>query len=64
MTQTPVKCKYCRQRRPANSDYEQENIISGEWSRLCWPCAKKRLNNPFTGLLAGFRRLPFRAALP
>lgn len=50
-------CKYCRRHAKANSDHEQRNLISGEWSRLCKRCATKRLNNPFTGLFENFRRI-------
>lgn len=58
------RCRYCRKRSPANSDYEQQSLVSGEWSRLCKRCARTRLNS--TGLLIGFRKIETapRAAAP
>ncbi len=56
------RCKYCRRRDPATSDYEQMSLISGEWSRLCLRCADKRLRNPFAGALGTFRHIVAPAA--
>ena len=53
------RCEYCRQHWPANSDHEQQSIMSGKWSRLCRRCANKRVRfgGPF------FRRIPALAAV-
>lgn len=52
------RCRYCKAKRAATSDYEQMSLISGVWSRLCWPCADKRLRNPWTGIFNNFRHTP------
>lgn len=45
-----TKCAWCLKERRTMSDWEQETL-SGEWKRLCKPCARTRLNNPFNALL-------------
>jgi hypothetical protein len=37
------------------SEWEQKNL-RGEWKRLCKPCARVRLNNPWNALL-GMRKI-------
>ena len=48
-------CTWCwprpRIKRKANSDWEQLNLRTGEWKRLCNRCANARLRNPYSGLL-------------
>ena len=47
MTQHP-KCRWrLKRRKPSN--WEQETL-DGAWARLCGPCARRRLNNPWNAL--------------
>jgi len=44
------KCRWCyKHRKPSN--WEQQDIHSDEYFRLCGPCATRRLNNPWNALL-------------
>ena len=44
-------CAWCGKNRRSWSDWEQETLRNG-WKRLCALCAKKRLRNPWSALLA------------
>lgn len=44
-------CKWCGKHNRRESDWEQKNIMTKEWLRLCIRCANSRLNNPFNALL-------------
>ena len=47
-----MKCKWCGKDKKSFSEYEQEVLTTGEYHRLCIPCANKRLNNPWNALLS------------
>lgn len=50
-----AKCSWCWKQRRSMSEWEQKNL-RGEWNRLCKPCARVRLNNPWNALL-GMRKV-------
>lgn len=48
------RCGWCGKPRTRWSNWEQETLglsKEPEWKRLCNPCATRRLNNPYNGLL-------------
>lgn len=45
------KCHWCGKTRTRWSDWEQQHLREDAWSRLCNPCATKRLRNPYSALL-------------
>lgn len=49
------RCFWCWKRNRQASDWEQEHHAKG-WQRLCKPCARVRLNNPWSALL-GLRKV-------
>lgn len=46
-----MNCRWCGRDNRRPSEWEQETL-SGTWSRLCAPCARRRLRNPYNALLA------------
>lgn len=46
----PAKCVWCGEQRRQWSAWEQEQLQGG-WARLCQPCFRIRLRNPFNALL-------------
>lgn len=48
-------CTWCLKPHRSMSEWEQKNL-RGEWKRLCKPCARVRLNNPWNALL-GMRKI-------
>lgn len=46
-----LRCTWCGKDRRAFSEYEQREVTTGEWKRLCRRCANRRLNNPYNALL-------------
>lgn len=44
------KCYWCLKcRKPSN--WEQQGTSNDDYHRLCEPCARRRLNNPWNALL-------------
>lgn len=48
-TSTVERCVWCA-KRPARSDWEQMQLSTQTYKRLCKRCATKRLNNPYNAL--------------
>lgn len=46
-----ARCRWCGKDRKSMSDWEQQSIKSDEYFRLCFPCARRRLNNPWNAIL-------------
>lgn len=45
-----MKCFWCGKANRQASEWEQDHHAAG-WQRLCKPCARTRLANPFNALL-------------
>jgi hypothetical protein len=46
------RCAWCGKERRKFSDWEQKTIRpDGKWERLCAPCARRRLDNPWNALI-------------
>ncbi len=45
------RCVWCGKQRKKWSKWEQRNIRTNKYERLCNYCATKRLNNPWNALL-------------
>jgi hypothetical protein len=46
-----VRCRWCGKGKKNFSEWEQQHVTTQEYSRLCVPCANKRLKNPWNALL-------------
>jgi hypothetical protein len=45
-----TRCSWCGRDQRQMSDWEQEHHHNG-WQRLCRPCARDRLRNPWNALM-------------
>ena len=50
------RCVWCGKDRSKAPEWEQQTL-QGEWKPLCGYCARRRLDNPYNGLLNYMRKI-------